>query len=176
MMWTRLILLVSVPALTVLACGGDGGSGVAPSGVTMVPVTSAPSGSASQVTTTDSTTTAPATTVRPATTVPSASVAPVTTARPVTTSSSIGGVPCDIDVIIEQTQSFVQGVTPTSLRCAEDWASWSGQPDDPMAMDGYFAVAQWTGASWELRNLGTAGICGDGGVPLSLWPALDCVE
>ena len=174
MMWTRLILGVAVPALTVAACGGGDSSGGEPNPATMVPVTS----SASTVATTaapvvDPTTSASATTVGPATTVRSTTTVASTVAPP-TTGQPTG--PCDIALIIEQTQSSVPGVTPTSLRCADDWASWSGAPDDPMTMDGYFAVAQWVGGAWELRNLGTSGICGDGGVPAALWSALDCVE
>lgn len=188
-MWTRrlsvVVALVPMALLALGACGGgdDPGAGSGDSNsmaASLVPVTSTAgppateSTMAATATTKSSANTAkpastqsPATTVRP-TTVPSPTVAPTT--------GVFAGAPCELDLIVEQTQSFVAGVTPTALRCAADWASWAGQPDDVAAMDGYFAVAQWTGASWELRNLGTAGICGDGGVPEPLWPALDCVD
>lgn len=175
---TRLALAAIAPLLTLAACaGGDdtvgdsGGSLDVPSlPPTSVTVTSgAPSPTAAATATT-----APQATVRPATS-PPATGAPVTTAQAATT-VAVGAPPCDLTTIVSQTQTAIDGVTPGSVRCAGEWASWSGFPDDPMAMDGYFAVAQWSGSVWELRNLGTAGICGDGGVPTELWPALDCVE
>jgi hypothetical protein len=56
------------------------------------------------------------------------------------------------------------------------WASWVGKADDPTKFDGYFAVARRTAAGWKTINLGTAGVCADGGVPPELWTALNCTE
>lgn len=165
------------------ACGSDEASD---SAATMVPVTTvAPA--TTVLATTDVSTTAVATTAvsttaiattavattQLATTVPT-TAAPTTTAAATTTAPSTA--PCDLDTIVRQTDTAYDGVTAITLRCAGDWASWLGQPDDETAADGFFAVAQWNGSTWELANLGTAGICGDGGVPPELWDALGCVE
>ncbi len=188
-MWTRrlslVVALVPVALLALGACGGGDDPGAGPGDSTsmaasLVPVTSTAGPPAAESTTAPTTTTkSPANTAKPVSTQsPSTSVRPTTVPQTIVpqTTGLFAGAPCELDLIVEQTQSFVAGVTPTSLRCAADWASWAGQPDDVGAMDGYFAVAQWNGASWDLRNLGTAGICGDGGVPEPLWPALDCVD
>ena len=177
------VALVPVALLILGACGGGDDPGAASGDPTslaasLVPVTSTADPTADEATTSTTagslTTASSATTARPTTTQGPTSTGSAATLRPTTT--VFAGAPCDLDLIVEQTQSIVAGVSTNSLRCAEDWASWAGEPDDVAAMDGYFAVAQWNGASWELRNLGTAGICGDGGVPEPLWRALDCVE
>ena len=84
--------------------------------------------------------------------------------------------PCDLELIVRQTETAYEGITPTDLRCADVWATWVGRPDDAATSDGFFAVAKWDGGTWVLANLGTAEICGAAGVPESLWDALDCVE
>jgi hypothetical protein len=84
--------------------------------------------------------------------------------------------PCDLATVVAQTETGFEGITPADLHCAADWAAWTGTANDPTALDGFFAVAQWNGSAWVLRNLGTAGVCGDGGVPADLWPALRCAE
>lgn len=113
------------------------------------------------------------TTVAPASTVNvSSSVRPSTT---VSTTDSGAAPPCQLDLIVAQTQTQYLGITPSDLSCAEGWAAWIGRPDDELA-DGFFAVARWTDGSWELLNLGTAGVCADAGVPDELWAELGCFE
>ncbi len=115
----------------------------------------------------------------PAAAAPASSVNVSTTARPAPTVStsppSAAAPPCRLDLIVEQTQTQYVGITPSDLSCAEDWAAWIGRPDDELG-DGFFAVARWTGTSWELLNLGSAGVCADGGVPDDLWEQLGCFE
>lgn len=121
--------------------------------------------------------TAPPVTSAPAavTTVgPTASAAPTTT-RPAPTTSATPAPPCQLGLIVEQTQTAYEGIMPSDLACAEDWAAWIGRPEDELA-DGFFAVARWVGGSWELMNLGTAGVCADSGVPEELWTELGCFE
>jgi len=112
---------------------------------------------------------------------PTTSLAPTTTVRstttnPAATTTSAGGPPCALALIVEQTGTNYPGATPGDLRCAGDWASWSGSPDDPVVNDGYFAVAHRTGGRWVLGSLGTAMVCTGAGVPSELWPLLDCTE
>ena len=170
---TVLVALAAFGVVVLAACGSDAdtdaASDAATDAATMVPVTTTtPAG---EVTTTPPggvATTSGATSTTPTTT-------PSTT--PSTTPATVAAAPpCDLAMIVEQTDTGYEGITPTSVRCAGAWASWVGQPDDALAQDGFFAVATWTGAAWELANLGTAGICGDGGVPTDLWDALGCVE
>lgn len=101
--------------------------------------------------------------------------AAATTAAPAPPTSVLATPPCDIDRIVAETGTAYEEVTPEDLRCAGMWATWIGRPADQFA-DGFFAVAFWTGASWELANLGTAGICEDAGVPADLWGRLGCFE
>lgn len=84
--------------------------------------------------------------------------------------------PCAFEVIHAQTGPPPAGITDIDLRCEGEWASWVGKADDPTQFDGYFAVAQRTAQGWETVNLGTAGVCADGGVPEALWTALNCTE
>ncbi len=187
----RTTVLAAVAAFGVVAlaaCGSDAASDAA----TMVPVTTTtPAGEVTTTTppggvaTTSVDSTAVVTTVVSTTAVATTAVvttavattAVVTTIAPTTTPATVAAAPpCDLAMIVEQTDTGYDGITPTSVRCAGSWASWVGQPDDALAQDGFFAVATWTGAAWELANLGTAGICGDGGVPADLWDALGCVE
>jgi hypothetical protein len=144
------------PVVTTVAAAAT-----APSQTTGAPATSPPTTLAPTVTPTTVGPTSPAssTTVRPiATTVPASPVPP-----------------CQLALIVEQTQTAYLGITPSDLSCAEDWAAWIGRPEDEFG-DGFFAVARWTGASWELVNLGTAGVCADAGVPAELWTELECFE
>ncbi len=125
------------------------------------------------------TATAPPTTSAPAavtTTGPTTTAAPSTT-RPATATSTAPAPapPCRLALIVEQTQTAYEGITPSDLACAEDWAAWIGRPEDELA-DGFFAVARYVGGSWELMNLGTAGVCADSGVPDELWTELGCFE
>mgnify|MGYP006921740022 CR=1 FL=1 len=164
---------VLVALVVLVGCGSDAGTDGGDGAATMVPVTTA-------VSTTELTTTVPATavvsttaavttslvttdvsTTQLSTTVPT--TAAPTTLAPTTTVAATA--PCDLATIVEQTNTAYDDVTPTNLRCADDWASWVGQPNDATMSDGFFAVAQWDGTAWALANLGTAGICGDGGVP-----------
>ncbi|MEX1105239.1 MAG: hypothetical protein WEB78_03485, partial [Ilumatobacteraceae bacterium] len=118
------------------------------------------------------TTTAPA----PVTTMAVPTTAQVTTTVAATTTVGAAPIPpCDLDLIVQETETTYEGITPTDLRCADVWATWVGKPDDPMA-DGFFAVAKWDTGTWVLVNLGSAEICGDGGVPAELWDALNCIE
>jgi hypothetical protein len=84
--------------------------------------------------------------------------------------------PCTFEAIHAQTGPPPAGITDIDLRCEGDWASWVGKADDPTQFDGYFAVAQRTAQGWKTVNLGTAGVCADGGVPEALWTALNCTE
>ena len=188
---TVLVALAAFGVVVLAACGSDADTAAA----TRVPVTTTtPAGevtttppggvattsvaTAAVVTTVVSTTTI-ATTAVSTTTAAATSTTPTTTpsTTPSTTPATVAAAPpCDLAMIVEQTDTGYEGITPTSVRCAGAWASWVGQPDDALAQDGFFAVATWTGAAWELANLGTAGICGDGGVPTDLWDALGCVE
>ncbi len=84
--------------------------------------------------------------------------------------------PCTFEAIHSQTGPPPAGITDIDLRCEGDWASWVGKADDPTQFDGYFAVAQRTAQGWKTVNLGTAGVCADGGVPEALWTALNCTE
>ncbi len=159
---------------------GDRASGGTIAVATLPPVatTSAPvvepTGSSPVVTPASSTTVGV-----PATAAPTSTVSVGTTARPATTVSTspppAAAPPCRLDLIVEQTQTQYVGITPSDLSCAEDWAAWIGRPDDELG-DGFFAVARWTGTSWELLNLGSAGVCADGGVPDELWEQLGCFE
>ena len=96
----------------------------------------------------------------------------------VSTSSTVdpSTAPCTFDAIHAQTGAPPAGITDIDLRCEGDWASWVGKADDPTQFDGYFAVAQRTAQAWKTVNLGTAGVCADGGVPEALWTALNCTE
>jgi hypothetical protein len=119
------------------------------------------------------------------------STIPPTTTIPATAPPSTEGAPvCDFPLVIAQTETAFEGITPTELHCADVWAAWSGVPEDPLTSDGYFAVAQWNGVAWQLRNLGTvrdlpgvsvpgadpSGVCTGANIPADLWPALHCVE
>jgi hypothetical protein len=84
--------------------------------------------------------------------------------------------PCTFEAIHSQTGPAPAGITDIDLRCEGDWASWVGKADDPTLSDGYFAVAKRTAQGWKTANLGTAGVCADGGVPEALWTALNCTE
>lgn len=114
----------------------------------------------------------------PTTVAPTSTVSVSSSVRPTTTVSTTGSgaaPPCQLDLIVAQTQTQYLGITPSDLSCAEGWAAWIGRPDDELA-DGFFAVARWTDGSWELLNLGTAGVCADAGVPDELWVELGCFE
>ncbi len=130
--------------------------------------TTAPGGGVASASTTGAPTSAPATS-------PPTTAAPTTSTTVARTTTTAARPPCDISRIVADTGTQYAGITPSDLRCAGTWASWVGRPDDPMG-DGFFAVAEWTGSGWELANLGTAEICGDGGVPAELWEALACLE
>lgn len=84
--------------------------------------------------------------------------------------------PCTFEAIHAQTGPPPAGITDIDLRCEGEWASWVGKANDPTQFDGYFALARRTAQSWETVNLGTAGVCADGGVPQALWAALNCTE
>ncbi len=93
-----------------------------------------------------------------------------------TTPASTPGPPCTIDAIQASVGPPPAGITDIDLRCVGDWASWVGKPDDPTKFDAYFAVARRSATTWTTVNLGTAGVCVDGGVPPDLWTALNCTE
>lgn len=114
-------------------------------------------------------TTKPTPTVPISTTIPA--TLPLATAPPLTPA-----VACNFDAIHASTGPPPAGITDVDLRCKGDWASWSGQPDDPTTSDGYFAVAKRSSFNWVTVNFGTAGVCSDGGVPQELWTALNCTE
>jgi hypothetical protein len=104
---------------------------------------------------------------------PSTSSASSTTEPERTTTTE--SIPCDLELIVEQTGTAFEGVTPEQLSCAQGWATWQGSANDPQESDGYFAVAVYDSGSWVLVNLGTSGVCADGGVPSDLWDELNCV-
>ncbi|MUH51483.1 MAG: hypothetical protein F2789_09760 [Actinobacteria bacterium] len=83
---------------------------------------------------------------------------------------------CTFDAIHASVGEAPAGITDIDLRCHGEWASWVGQANDPTASDGYFAVARRSATGWETTNLGTAGVCSDGGVPQELWTDLNCTE
>lgn len=106
-------------------------------------------------------------TIPPSTPVPTAASAPL---------SGAGPTACTFEAIHASTGLAPAGITDIDLRCVGDWASWVGQANDPTTSDGYFAVATRTATGWKTVNLGTAGVCTDGGVPQELWTALNCAE
>lgn len=146
-----------------------------------VPAATAPAAPSATV----GSTAAPVTTARPSTTVATSPPTSAPAATTVTTASTTGtavattvtgaSAPCVLDVVVEQTETRYEGVTPSDLRCIDGWAAWIGRPDDQFA-DGFFAVARADGATWELVNLGTAGVCADAGVPAAIWADLGCFE
>jgi hypothetical protein len=113
----------------------------------------------------------------PASTAPASNVSTTTSiaAAPTTVPVTVPAPPCNLDLIVQQTQTVYEGITPSDLQCADDWAAWIGRPDDELS-DGFFAVARWNGDAWELMNLGTAGICADAGIPEELFARLGCFE
>ncbi len=178
---------VSAPTIVATQAATLAPSVVTPALATLPPVTLAP---LTQPPLTLATITTPPVTTPPVTTPP---VTVVPTAPPtlpetsaivgttwppaeVQTSIASAGPPCDLAVIVAQTETGFDGITPVELHCAADWAAWSGAAFDPTGSDGFFAVAQWDGAAWQLRNLGTSGVCTDAEVPVDLWPALRCFE
>ncbi len=180
------VVAVVVLALLTGACSDDEGGdadGVASGGT--IGVATLPPVATTVAPVPEPVTTAPAPTVATATAspAPTTSAAPVPTVHASTTTSPPGTTPpttapsppCRLDLIVEQTQTGYGGITPSDLNCAEDWAAWIGRPDDELS-DGFFAIARWTGSSWELQNLGTAGVCADAGVPDDLWDRLGCFE
>ena len=178
-------LAVGLAGVATSCSGDDGGStGSDASGGTIAVATlppvattivTAPAPTAAPAVTVAATTAAPSSVPAVSTTAgPSTTVAPTTT-RPATTTSAAPAPPCQLALIVEQTQTAYVGITPSDLACAEDWAAWIGRPEDELA-DGFFAVARWVGGSWELMNLGTAGVCADSGVPDELWTELGCFE
>jgi hypothetical protein len=178
------VAAVALAGAAASCSGDDGGSTGSDAGggtiavATLPPVaTTVVSAAASSAPPTTPTTSAAATTSAPAaatTAGPATTVAPTTT-RPATTTSAAPAPPCQLALIVEQTQTAYEGITPSDLACADDWAAWIGRPEDELA-DGFFAVARWIGGSWELMNLGTAGVCADSGVPDELWTELGCFE
>ncbi len=173
---------VSAPAIVATQAATLAPSVVTPALATLPPVTLAP---LTQPPVTLATITTPPVTTPPVTVVPTApptlpetSAIVGTTSPPadVQTSTASAGPPCDLAVIVAQTETGFDGITPVELHCAADWAAWSGAAFDPTGSDGFFAVAQWDGAAWQLRNLGTSGVCTDAEVPVDLWPALRCFE
>jgi hypothetical protein len=172
---TRLAAVLTALVLVTAACGGsDASPDVTVPPVELTPLTTAAS-------TTVPVTAAPAatTTVPPATSTTAVAAATTTTVQATTTTTTTGvapAPPCALDLIVQQTETTYEGITPTDLRCADVWATWVGMPDDPMMSDGFFAVAKWDGNAWQLANLGTAEICGDAGVPDALWDTLNCIE
>jgi hypothetical protein len=179
-------LSVLVLALVPGACStdGDGGGAEIASGgtigvATLPPVATTVAAAPASTTTVPDANVVPAT-VAPAPTTPAApgpTIRSSTTTAPVTTppTTAASSPPCRLDLIVEQTQTGYDGITPSDLNCAEGWAAWIGRPGDELS-DGFFAIARWTGASWELQNLGTAGVCADAGVPDDLWNRLGCFE
>lgn len=172
----------TVPGATTPSGTGSATATTRP-GSTVPGGTSAPAGTATATTasratlpsTTLSGPTIPPTGSTVATTVAPTTLAPTTVAN--TSPPSTSGAPvCQLPLILEQTETNFEGITGDQLACAATWAAWSGFPDDPITTDGYFAVAEWTGVAWQLRNLGTSGVCTDAGVPTDLWPTLGCFE
>jgi hypothetical protein len=201
----RVLLAGFVAALAPLVLGGCGSDHAAATSSSSAPVTSKPAArttapSAVPPTAEPGSSAAPRSTVKRsvATSVPRSTVRPTTTKASTTVAASTprastttdgggdsgpgsattapGGPPCDLRVIVQQTETAFDGITPGDLHCAEDWAAWSGTPVDPQTSDGFFAVAQFSGGGWQLRNLGTASVCGDANVPKRLWAALACTE
>jgi hypothetical protein len=154
---------------------GEPSATTATSTTTALQSTVAPdAGSSTTAATTQAATTQPSTT-QPATTQP----ATTSTTRPTSTTSATEttagpAVPCDLRLIVEQTDTAFDGITPEQLSCVDGWTGWVGRADDPETSDGYFAVAAWGDGTWTLINLGTSGVCADGGVPQSLWDSLRC--
>jgi hypothetical protein len=110
-------------------------------------------------------------------TIPPSTVSATQVGAPTTTSPfDTSGPPCTFDVIHAAVGPAPAGITDVDLRCVGSWASWVGKADDPTKFDGYFAVARRTASGWKTVNLGTAGVCADGGVPAELWTALNCTE
>ena len=150
----------------------------------VLPVATVPAASTVTTTVTGPVTTIPVVTAAPATalttvvptTLPPTTVPASSTTVIATTTLPPSPAVCDLINIIEQTQTQYDDIVPGDLNCAGDWASWVGRPADGVNADGFFAVAQWNGSSWELANLGTAEICAGGGVPRELWAALKCTE
>ena len=170
---TRLAAVCAALALVAVACGG---SDPAPD-ATVPPVELTPLTTAASTTVPVTVAPAATTTVLPATSTTAAAVATTATVQATTTTPvAAPAPPCALDLIVQQTETTYEGITPTDLRCADVWATWAGMPDDPMTSDGFFAVAKWDGDAWQLANLGTAEICGDAGVPEALWDALNCIE
>lgn len=169
---TRLAAVCAALVLVSVACGGsDAAPDVTVPPVELTPLTTAAS-------TTVPVTAAPAvtTTTAPPAASTTGAAATTTTVQATTTTGAVPSAPCVLDLIVEQTETTYEGITPTDLRCADVWATWVGMPDDPMMSDGFFAVAKWDGDIWQLANLGTAEICGDAGVPEALWDELDCID
>ena len=94
-----------------------------------------------------------------------------TTSQPVGSAAS-----CTFESIHADTGPPPSGITDIDLRCQGEWASWIGRANDPTTSDGYSAVARKDATGWHTVNLGTAGVCADGGVPEELWTALNCGE
>ena len=117
----------------------------------------------------------PSNTTRPTPTVPIPTTIPATLPL-ATTPPLTPAVACTFDAIHASAGPPPAGITDVDLRCKGDWASWSGQPDDPTTSDGYFAVAKRSSFNWVTVNFGTASVCSDGGVPQELWTALNCTE
>ena len=112
-------------------------------------------------------------------TIPQLPSVPTTAPAPGATTTSTrttAGPPCTLAAIHAANGPAPAGITDIDLRCEGDWASWVGRANDPTTSDGYFAVAQRTNSGWKTVNLGTAGVCADGGVPEALWTALNCTE
>ena len=170
---TRLAAVCAALALVTVACGGsDAAPDVTVAPVELTPLTTAPSTTVPVTAAPAATTTAPPA----ASTTTAAAAATTTTVQATTTTEAAPAPPCSLDLIVQQTETTYEGITPSDVRCADVWASWVGTPDDPMSSDGFFALAKWDGDTWQLASLGTAEICGDGGVPEALWDALNCIE
>jgi hypothetical protein len=170
---TRLAAVCAALALVAVACGG---SDAAPD-ATVPPVELTPLTTAASTTVPVTAAPAATTTEPPAASTTAPAAATTTTAQATTTTTGAAPAPpCALDLIVQQTETTYEGITPTDLRCADVWATWVGKPDDPTMSDGFFAVAKWDGDTWQLANLGTAEICGDAGVPEALWDALNCIE
>lgn len=177
----QVVLLVGLSFASAACAGDDGGSDATDTGGGTIAVATLPP-VATTVVTAPAPTAAPAASAAPATSVAAATTtaaasttAAPTTTRPAPTTTTAPVPPCQLALIVEQTQTAYEGITPSDLACADDWAAWIGRPEDELA-DGFFAVARWVGGSWELMNLGTAGVCADSGVPDELWTELGCFE
>jgi len=174
----RCVLVIALVGL--MACSSSGQALPTPATTTVAPPTASPTTAPSGGTIrphSSSTVAKPTTThAKPRPTTATATTAVHSTTTRPATSTTAGGPPCALALIVEQTGTNYPGATPGDLRCAGDWASWSGSPDDPVVNDGYFAVAHRTGGRWVLGSLGTAMVCTGAGVPSELWPLLDCTE